>query len=79
MIATGMIRVKAFLFDYLLILAYLVALSLVGTFLSFGPFAAKWSSFLSSPIRMDIFAFCVSVLPVAAYFTLTESSSAAAS
>ncbi|HKI84438.1 MAG TPA: RDD family protein [Candidatus Krumholzibacteria bacterium] len=79
MIAMGAVRVKAFLYDYLLILAYLIVLSGIGTFLTLGPFATKWSDFLSSPIRMDLFAFCVSVLPVVLYFAFTESSPAAAS
>jgi len=78
-IAIGTVRLKAFLYDYLLILAYLGALAIVGTFLTVGPFAAEWSRFVSSPIRMDLFAFCVAVLPVVLYFALTESSSAAAS
>lgn len=46
--------------------------------LAFGPFAAQWSEFLSSPVRMDLFAFAVSVCPVIVYFALGESSASAA-
>jgi len=73
-IAKASHRVKAFLYDYLLIFAYLAAVSAVGSFLTLGPFAARWSEFLSSPVRMDLFAFVVSVLPVVTYFALAESS-----
>ena len=76
--AKGSDRVKAFLYDYLLIFAYLAVLSVAGTFLTLGPLAAEWSEFLSSPIRMDVFAFVASVLPVVTYFALSESSAAAA-
>lgn len=78
MIAKGTDRVKAFLYDYLLILIYLAALSVVGTFLTLGPFAAEWSELLSSPIRIDVIAFVASILPVVTYFALSESSAAAA-
>jgi hypothetical protein len=77
-IATGGSRVKAFLYDYLLVFTYLAALSAVGSFLTFGPFAAQWSELLSSPVKMDLFAFAVSVLPVVTYFALCESSATAA-
>ena len=78
LIAKGSDRVKAFLYDNLLIFAYLAALSAVGSVLTFGPFAAQWSGFLSSPARMDLVAFVVSVLPVVTYFALSESSAVGA-
>ena len=67
-------RLKAFALDYLLILGYLVALSVVGTALTLGPLGDRWSSLFSTPLRADLCAFVLSVLPVVAYFAHAESS-----
>lgn len=72
------VRIKAFLYDYLLIVAYLIVLSGIGGFLTLGPWSSAWSDLLSTPARTDLLAFLVSVLPVVLYFTAAESSAAGA-
>ena len=72
------LRLTAFFFDYLVILGYLVALAIVGTFLALGPLADEWSALVSTPLQNDFLAFLVTVLPVAAYFALSEGSAAGA-
>jgi uncharacterized RDD family membrane protein YckC len=72
------LRIKAFLYDYLLIVAYLIALSGIGAFLTLGPWSSAWSDLLSTPARTDLLAFLVSVMPVVLYFTAAESSAAGA-
>ena len=74
---TGL-RIKAFMFDYLLILGYLVALGVVGLFLRLGPFGSEWSGLLTTPLRKDLLAFLTTVLLVATYFAWNEGSAAGA-
>ncbi len=72
-------RVLAFGYDYLLISAYLIALGLVTIVVMKNVDAEVWDSFFSSPLRSDLVAFLVSVLPVALYFARMESSEKQAS
>ena len=67
-------RVVAFLFDYLLVLAYLGVLAAIGTAVTLGPWGDGWSRLLSSPVRMDLLAFVTTVFPVATYFAWSERS-----
>ncbi len=71
------LRIKAFLYDYLLILGYLAVLLAVGVFLRLGPLAERWSELLSTPGRQDLLAFATTVLPVVTYFVLCEASATA--
>lgn len=72
-------RMQAFVFDYLLMLGYLIVVAGAGTFMVLGPFAESWRAWTSTPVRMDLVAFLTAVLPVILYFTLTESSPGQAS
>ena len=72
------LRIKAFIFDYLLILAYLVALVVAGLLLRLGPLGSEWSELLSTPLRKDLLAFLTTVLPVVAYFAWNEGSATGA-
>ena len=69
-------RLKAFLLDYLIILAYLVVLAGVnyGVILS-GGVLENVSPIFASPTARDAIAFLTLILPVILYFTLQESSS----
>ena len=69
------IRLKAFAFDYLIILSYILLLTVVTTVV------IKVSGLLGSsvqwpedPILADLIAFVTLILPVILYFTLQESS-----
>jgi len=75
--AQTLLRIKAFFFDYLTILGYLVALAVVGSLLTLGPLGNDWSE-LASPWRKDLLAFLTTVLPVVAYFAWNEGSAAGA-
>lgn len=77
-IAAATTRVRAFAWDYLVVLAYLVALTGIGLLLILGPVGAGWSTLMADPLRADLVAFLVAVLPVALYFALSEASAAAA-
>jgi uncharacterized RDD family membrane protein YckC len=68
-------RLVAFLFDYLLILVYVVALAGVnyGIILSAGALDSV-APFFASPVVKDAIAFLTLVLPVGLYFALQESS-----
>jgi uncharacterized RDD family membrane protein YckC len=68
-------RLIAFLFDYLLILAYIVALGGVnyGIILSAGALDSV-APFFASPVVKDAIAFLTLVLPVGLCFALQESS-----
>lgn len=72
------LRIKAFMFDYLLILGYLVALGIVGMLLTLGPVGSEWSGFFSSPLRKGLLAFFTTVLPVVTYFAWNEGSAVGA-
>lgn len=67
-------RLIAFGYDYLLISAYLVALSGVSYFLMRSSETASWDLFFSNPIRADLVAFLTTILPVSVYYAVTESS-----
>ncbi|NNK49383.1 MAG: hypothetical protein HKP01_10955 [Gemmatimonadetes bacterium] len=72
-------RIRAFGYDYLVILGYIAALAGVGAFLIVGPVGDRWTALMSDPVRADVVAFVSLVLPVALYFTLTEASNGGAS
>ena len=74
--ASGLPRIKAFAFDYLVILAYMAVLAGVGTWLTLGPLGDRWTQLMSSPVRADLVAFLMLVLPVALYFAFGEASEA---
>lgn len=76
--AAGLLRIKAFAFDYLLILGYLVVLAGAGTLLTLGPVGDRWALLMSDPIRADLVAFLTLVLPVILYFALSEASAVGA-
>jgi len=67
-------RLAAFGLDYLVVLGYLIVLGGVGLALTLGPASGDWARLVASPLRMDLVAFCTTVLPVGAYFSLFESS-----
>ena len=67
-------RIAAFGLDYLVIAGYLIVLAVFGTLLVFSPLNDRFQAFVSTPLRMDLFAFVTAVLPVILYFTLSESS-----
>ena len=69
-----MARIKAFAFDYLVILGYLAVLAGVGTWLTLGPVGDRWTLLMSDPIRADFVAFLTLVLPMVLYFALSEAS-----
>ncbi len=71
------LRIKAFLYDYLLMLGYLAVLLAVGVGLRFGALGARWSELVSTPGRQDLLAFATAVLPVVTYFVLCEASATA--
>lgn len=68
-------RLKAFVYDYLLISGYilLLAMATMGITItaSYLGFSLRWPE---NPILADLLAFVTLILPVALYFTLTESS-----
>ena len=68
-------RLKAFAYDYLLILVYIVVLAGVnyGIILAGGALD-KVSPFFASPVVKDAIAFLTLILPVILYFTLQEGS-----
>jgi uncharacterized RDD family membrane protein YckC len=71
-------RVGAFGLDYILISGYLIVLGGVCSFLVFGPLKEHWQGLAAGPVLSDLIAFVMAVLPVMLYFTLLESSVAAA-
>jgi len=76
-VAEARSRIAAFGWDYLLIFGYLIVLVGVGLFLTTGPTRAEWTAFMSDPVRADIVAFLLTVLPITMYFTFSEASSGA--
>jgi len=68
-------RLKAFAFDYLLILTYIIVLASVnfGIILR-GRMLEDISPLLASPLAKDAIAFLTLILPVILYFTLQEGS-----
>jgi len=67
-------RIVAFLYDYILISAYLIILSLVTVALMQFTDDGAWSAFFQNPFRADLVAFLTTVLPVSLYFAFSESS-----
>jgi len=68
-------RLKAFAFDYLIILAYIFILAGVNFGIIFmGGALDNISPFFTSPVVKDGIAFLTLILPVILYFTLQESS-----
>lgn len=67
-------RAQAFVFDYFLILGYLGVLGAVGLLLSLGPLGSIWTDLVSTPVRTDLLAFLVTVVPVTVYFAWSEAS-----
>ena len=67
-------RIKAFAYDYLIVLCYLAVLAAAGLLLTRGPLGEESSELFSSPWRLDLLAFLTTVLPVAAYFAWSEGS-----
>jgi uncharacterized RDD family membrane protein YckC len=68
-------RLKAFLFDFLIIFAYIVVLLGVGLGITtiVGPLE-EISPLFASPLFLDAMSFVVLILPVILYFSLQESS-----
>ncbi len=68
-------RLKAFAFDYLIIVSYILVLLVIGLAITMivGPIDQAVPLF-DSPIAMDVLAFLVLILPVVLYFTLQEGS-----
>lgn len=77
-VAVPMARIRAFAWDYLVVLGYLVVLTGVGLLLTFGPMGTAWMEFMDDPVRADFVAFVSAVLPVVLYFALSEGSEAGA-
>ncbi|MGD8497155.1 MAG: RDD family protein [Gemmatimonadales bacterium] len=77
-VAGAAARLRAFAWDYLVILGYLLLLLVLGLFMTLGPLSGAWGTFMSDPIRADAAAFAMAVLPVALYFTFSEASGAGA-
>jgi uncharacterized RDD family membrane protein YckC len=67
-------RIKAFLYDYLIILCWMLVMIGMGLFLTKGPLADWWAATISTPERLDLVAFFVTILPVMIYFIVAESS-----
>jgi len=68
-------RLKAFTFDYLIILAYiLVMVGLNFGFILRGRTLEEIFPYFSSPVVKDVVAFLTLILPIILYFTLQESS-----
>ncbi len=67
-------RLLAFGHDYLVILGIIFVVSLVGSFIAFGPFQDRVTEELTTPIARDALAFVALILPVILYFATQESS-----
>lgn len=71
-VAAPTARIRAFAWDYLVVLGYLVALTGIGLLLTFGAAGPAWAEFMDDPVRADLVAFVCAVLPVVLYFALSE-------
>ena len=71
-------RAGAFCFDYLLISGYMLVLGMGSTLVLHGPLRERIAPFFNTPIRRDLGAFLVLIVPVILYSTYAESSSQAA-
>lgn len=65
----------AFLFDYLIIAAYIIVLIIGSLLLGSGPLRQTFKELFANPNSSEISAFLLLVLPVILYFALFESSS----
>lgn len=77
-VAAPIARIRAFVWDYLVVLGYLVALTGLGLLLTFGPVGSAWAELMEDPVRADFVAFVSAVLPVVLYFALSEGTGAGA-
>lgn len=77
-VAAASPRIRAFAWDYLIVLGYLLALLGVGLFLTLGPTGTSWTAGMANPWRADLVAFVLAVFPVTLYFALSEASGSAA-
>ncbi|MDG5786793.1 RDD family protein [Evansella sp. AB-P1] len=68
--ATFLLRLKAFLFDYIIILCYLIILFFINIFL----FPSLQEFFTGSIIVAQLTGFIMVTLPVSIYFIITDSS-----
>ena len=71
-------RIRAFAWDYLVILGYLAGVTAIGLLLTLGPIDRAWSEFMADATRADLVVFLFVVLPVVLWFALSESSPAGA-
>lgn len=76
-VAEARSRIAAFGWDCLLIFGYLIVLVGIGLFLTTGPIGAEWTALMSDPVRADIVAFLLTVLPITLYFAFGEAPSGA--
>lgn len=76
-VAEARSRIAAFGWDYLLIFGYLIVLVVIGLLLMTGPNRAEWTALMFDPVRADIVAFVLTVLPITLYFAFGEASSGA--
>jgi uncharacterized RDD family membrane protein YckC len=68
-------RLKAFAFDYLIILAYILVMAGVNFGITLrGRMIEEISPYFASPVIKDVVAFLTLILPVILYFALQESS-----
>ena len=67
--ASFLLRLKAFLIDYLFILIYIVLLILVNVFL----FPSLQQFFIGSVVTAQLAGFLVITLPVSLYFIISDS------
>jgi uncharacterized RDD family membrane protein YckC len=67
-------RVAAWMLDYLVILAYLIALTAASLVTQRSPVASVFSSALKNPITAELVGFLTLTGPVILYFAITEAS-----
>ena len=67
-----------FAFDFLILSGYLVILAAIFLPLTFGPMRSQMTALASTPLRLNLLAFCTTILPFTLYFSLQESSPAQA-
>jgi uncharacterized RDD family membrane protein YckC len=68
-------RIKGFLLDYLIIMAYIVLLAIISVGLGLGPLRSVIRAMFADPNISELSAFLLLVAPVILYFALFESSS----
>ena len=75
-VAAPIVRLRAFAWDYLVVLGYLVGLTGLGLLLTLGPVGPALGGVMEDPVRADFVAFISAVLPVVLYFAVFEGSGA---